>query len=93
MSDAKEINYKSIPVPNKGHIALTIYPPGTFFGKDRYAVMVGGCGIGREKTLAEAEKLLECSARAELERRITEHVRLAKSYRKQLGRFKLEKAK
>ena len=59
----KKIEYVPIPCEGgRGYVALSIYPPGTFFNNKGFAVFVGGCGYGEELTLGEAEKYLyECA--------------------------------
>lgn len=38
-----------------GYIALSIYPPGTWFGEETYRVFVGGCGLCTCPTLEDAK--------------------------------------
>lgn len=88
----QEINYPPIPGPKRngesdGYIALSIYPPGTWFNSPDYKVFVGGCGVGTAKTLSAARKLLVQRAKESLLRRIDNHEKLVVEYKQMLSDF------
>ncbi len=85
-TEKTEIRFKPIPCQRKGsHIALSIYPPGTWFENRDYKVFVGGCGFGEARTLPKAKELLLRCAREQLEKYIAEGEAQAAFYRKQLA--------
>ena len=68
-----------------GRVHLTIYPPGTFFGRAGYSVHVGGSGVGQRRTLRAARKLLAEAAKTYCQRRVDEAERIAAHYTAQRG--------
>ena len=85
----RRIDYKAIPQPSGGKICLSIYPPGTWFGRDGYHCFVGGCGIGVKDTLPEAEAFLFRGARETLNLRITQSKAQIEFYEAQLKLFQV----
>ncbi len=68
-----EISFKPIPQAGGGKVCLTIYPPGkTIFGRDGYAVFVGGCGVGHQRTLTQAKAYLLEQAKVYCRRQIND---------------------
>lgn len=77
----KSIDYAPIPQPEGGRISLSIKPPATWFGNEDFIVFVGGCGIGRARTLIAARKILLDAAKQSLESLIEKHQKAADHYR------------
>lgn len=77
-----------------GQIALAIYPPGTWFDSKEFTIFVGGCGVGRRRTLAAAKKRLLELAVGECNKRIDEAQAEIDHYRREravLGTFGLRR--
>jgi hypothetical protein len=77
--------YDSLPCVDRcGHIALNIYPPGTFCDNTDFGVFVGGCGVGHRKTLKGAQDYLLEAAKRQVIKRIEEAEKTAEHYEKVL---------
>lgn len=82
----KAISFEAIPGAGGGRICLTIQPPGTWFDNTDYVIFVGGCGVGREKTLAAAKKMLFLEAQRYLQRQIRDAQATANHYQSELDK-------
>lgn len=58
MKKKEEVVFKSIPGVERGETCLSIWLPGSFFGRNGYSAHVGGCGTGHASTLKAAKALL-----------------------------------
>lgn len=75
------INFAPIPARHgKGYVALSIYPPGTWFDNTKYKVFVGGSCVGERDTLALATKYLLASAIAYCDRIVADARSTANHY-------------
>lgn len=82
----KELKFKAIPGASGGIICL-----GIDSHDDGYMhVFVGGCGVGRAKTVPAAKKMLLDRAKATCERHIKASLRIARHYRGELRRLNRE---
>jgi hypothetical protein len=78
----QRIEYEPIQNPSgEGYIALSIYPPGTWFDETCWMVFVGGSGVAKAASLEEAERELlwrgleACDRRMGYAQRLIDHYR------------------
>lgn len=82
-----EIRFKPIKGFIGGHIALTIYPPGTWFQNKKFKVFVGGGGLGDRATLKTAKDYLHAMAIRECDRAIDEAQKKIEHYKRERDRL------
>ena len=80
----KKIEFKPIHGVRDGFTCLSIYPPGTFIDNKDYAVFVGGCGVGHQKTLETAKRYLLYMAEEYCLRHIADADMVSSHYRRML---------
>lgn len=82
------IEFEPIPcVDDKGHIALKIHPPGTFFGGKMFSVHIDGCGVGSASKRDAAKRVLLAQAVESMNCRIAEAQRTGDHYQTQRNKL------